>query len=64
MDMKYKSIEHKLNKLTLKQTEKPNNNTHFYPRVINETDIEFSNEEMTLLNKGLKYNLRHKKHTG
>jgi hypothetical protein len=52
MDKKYKSIEHKLNKLTLKQTEKPDINTQFYPRVINETDTEFSNEELTMLNKG------------
>lgn len=29
----------------------------FYPRVINQTSIVFSNDEMSLLNKGLKYNL-------
>jgi hypothetical protein len=28
--------------------------------VINETDITFTNDELTLLNKGLKYNLNHK----
>jgi hypothetical protein len=61
MDKKYKSIEHMLNKLTFKQTEKPDINTQFYPKVINETDIEFSNEELAMLNKGLKYNLSHKK---
>jgi hypothetical protein len=33
----------------------------FYPRVKNETAITFSDEEMTLLNKGLKYNLGHKR---
>lgn len=32
----------------------------FYPRVINKTDITFTNQELTLLNKGLKYNLIHK----
>jgi hypothetical protein len=61
MDKKYKSIEHKLKRLTLKQTEKPNNNIHFHPRVTNKTNIEFTKEEMTLLNKGLKYNLNHKR---
>jgi hypothetical protein len=61
MEMKYRSLEEKLNKLILKQNNKPNFNTQFYPRVMNETEIEFSNEEMTMLNKGLKYNLSHKK---
>jgi len=32
----------------------------FYPRVINQTDLEFTNEEYTLLDKGLKYNLGQK----
>ena len=32
----------------------------FYPRVVNETNIRFTNEELTLLNNGLKYNLGHK----
>ena len=32
----------------------------FFPRVVNKTGIYFSNEEMGLLNKGLKYNLEHK----
>ena len=32
----------------------------FYPRVNNRTDIEFSGNELTLLNKGLKYNLSFK----
>jgi len=32
----------------------------FFPRVINKTYISFSNEEMGLLNQGLKYNLEHK----
>ena len=32
----------------------------FYPRVINNTDITFSYGEMTMLNKGLKYNLNFK----
>jgi hypothetical protein len=33
----------------------------FYRRVVNETAVKFSDEEMTLLNKGLKYNLSHKR---
>jgi hemerythrin len=61
MEKKYKSIEDKINRLTLNQTKKPNTYTQFYPRVVNETAIKFSDEEITLLNKGLKYNLSHKR---
>ena len=61
MQRKYKILEEKLEKLTLKQSRKPNTNIQFYPRVINEAKMEFSNEEMTMLNKGPKYNLSHKK---
>ena len=61
MQRKYKNLDEKLEKLTLKQPRKPNHNIQFYPRVINETKIEFSKEEITLLNKGPKYNLSHKK---
>jgi len=61
MEKKYESIEDKINRLTLIQTKKPNTNTQFYPRVVNETAIKFSDEEMTLLNKGLNYNLSHKR---
>jgi hypothetical protein len=32
----------------------------FYPRVLIEIAIIFFDEEITLLNKGLKYNLSHK----
>ena len=55
-------IDREINKLTLDQTSKPNkkNNTSFYPRVINKTDIIFTNEEIGFLNKGLKYNLGRK----
>jgi hypothetical protein len=35
-------------------------NSTFYPRVINKNDIDISNEELNLLNKGIKYNLGHK----
>lgn len=32
----------------------------FYPRVINLTEIDFTNEEANLLNKGLKYSFKNK----
>ena len=33
---------------------------NLYSRVVNKTNIAFSNDELSLLNEGLKYNLRHK----
>jgi hypothetical protein len=30
---------------------------NFYPRVVNKTNIAFTNDEMALLNKGLQYNI-------
>jgi hypothetical protein len=59
MEKKYKTLDLKINKLTHHQNKNLDTNTQLYPRVINKTDIEFSSEEMTLLNKGLKYNLTH-----
>ena len=52
-----------LNKLKNTQTIKnPTNNTKttFHTRIINNTDIIFSNDEITLLNKGLRYILHFK----
>jgi len=60
MEIKYKQLDLKINRLVATQTEWPNSRTQFYPRVINRTNITFSDEEMTLLNKGLKYNLNYK----
>ena len=60
MEKKYKQLDLKINRLVATQTEKPNTKTQFYPRVINKTNVTFTDEEMTLLNKGLKYNLNYK----
>jgi len=48
-------MESKLKKLTNTQIEKVDNMTKFYPRVVNKPNIVFSNDELILLNKGLKY---------
>jgi hypothetical protein len=60
---KYQNLDRKLNKLTQMQTTCPLQKHRFYPRVINNTDIPFSNCEMSLLQKGLKYNLHTHTHT-
>jgi len=61
MEKKYKSLDTKINKLVQTQTNNPNTNIQFYPRVINKTNISFTDDELTLLNKGLKYNLSQKR---
>ena len=60
MDKKYNYIKQKLNKLEHTQTSTPKHVKTFYPRVINNTNIRFNAEELSLLNKGLKYNLSYK----
>jgi hypothetical protein len=61
MEKKYKTLDLKINKLTCGQNKNLDTNIQFYRRVINKTDTKFSNDEMTLLNKGLKYNLTYKR---
>jgi hypothetical protein len=57
----YNSLDKKIRKLVQAQTIKPSTNTQFYTRVVNKTNIHFTGEEPTLLNKDLKYNLSHKR---
>ena len=59
--IKYKSLDNKLQKLTQAQRTTPREHHTFHPRVINNTNIPFSNKEMRLLQKGLKYNIHAKK---
>ena len=54
---KYQNLDKKLKKLIQSQTIHPQQKHEFYPRVINNTKISFTQCEMTLLQKGLKYNL-------
>jgi len=60
MEKKYKLLDMKSSNIVCTKTVTPNNETEFYPRVINKTNIDFTDEEVTPLNKGLKYNLNHK----
>ena len=54
-------MDEKISRLTQTQTCNPKTDINFYPRVVNKTSIEFSDQEMELLNKGLKYNLGKKR---
>jgi hypothetical protein len=47
--------------MTLTQTATPKEKHIFRPRLINNTDISFTNSETALLQKGLKYNIHAKK---
>jgi hypothetical protein len=62
MDKKYNTINQKLKK-KLEKTQYPNPEYHkkFYPRVVNKTNIVFTADELTLLNKDFKYNLIYKR---
>jgi uncharacterized radical SAM superfamily Fe-S cluster-containing enzyme len=57
---KYKWLNEKLKKLTQQQTNSHTDAPDFYPQVINNTNIVFTEEENTLLHKGLKCNLHFK----
>jgi hypothetical protein len=57
IESKYRTIDNKVKKLSKVQTQNNELQKLFYPRVDNRTDIEFSGNELILLNKGLKYNL-------
>jgi hypothetical protein len=57
---KYRNLDKKLGHLTKTQTKTPYRTHTFYPRLINNTDIQFSEGETKLLQKGLKYNLHGK----
>jgi hypothetical protein len=46
MEKKYKTMDDKINKLIQYQMNKPSNITSFYPRVVNKTNIIFSEEEI------------------
>jgi hypothetical protein len=65
MTIKHNNINKKITKMTTKTTvETDNNDTQqphpFYPRVNNLSNTTFTKDEISLLNKGLKYNLHHK----
>ena len=54
-------MDKKIGKLTQTQVNNHNTDIKFYPTVINKTNIPFDDEELSLLNKGLKYNLSQKR---
>jgi hypothetical protein len=59
IEIRYEKLDQKLRKLKDTQKTVPKENT-FYPRVINKTNITFTDDELNLLGKGLKYNIWHK----
>jgi hypothetical protein len=58
--MRYKALDNKIKCLTQQQTHTHPPKNNFHPRVINMTNISFSETEMAMLQKGPKYNLHNK----
>ena len=58
--MRYNTLDNKIKRLTQQQTHNDPPKSNFYPRVVNMTDISFSETEMALLQKGPKYTLHDK----
>ena len=56
----YKNLDDKISRLANLQIERTEEKFMFYPRVICQTDIPFTEEQQTLLNNGIKYNLNHR----
>jgi len=59
-DAKHRTIKAKLNQLSKTQTNNSDFQKQFYLRVVNKINITFTSDELSLLNKGLKYNLVYK----
>jgi len=57
----YDNLNQKLNKLTQSKTKTPTPPNTFFPRVINNTSIQFTHNEQKLLEKGPKYNIHSRK---
>jgi hypothetical protein len=55
------NLDKKINKVIREQTVTPRERHTFHHRVINNTNVTFSNSETNLIEKGLKYNLHTKK---
>ena len=64
MQNKYEILHEKLKKKKLKNSQKVEDNittpSKFYFRVVNNTNINFSKDELAIHSKGLKYNLHFK----
>ena len=56
----YKNLDNKISRLANLHIERTKEKFKFYPRVISQTDILFTEEQQTLLNKGIKCNLNQK----
>jgi len=61
IDKKYKNINQKLKILEWIQTPSHDQHSSFYPRVVNQTIATFTPDVLSLLSKGLKYNLSYKR---
>jgi hypothetical protein len=57
--LKERKMENMPSNIIAKQNKALDVHAHnFYPRVVNKTNITFTNDETALLNKGLQYNMQ------
>jgi hypothetical protein len=59
--IKYKNLHNKTDNVTRNHVGTPDSAVTVHPTVINKNDTEFSNEQLSMLNKGMHYNLNKKK---
>ena len=59
-NIKHQNLHNKTDDVTRNHDCTPDSPVTVYPTVINKTDTDFSNEQLSVLNKGMQYNL-HKK---
>jgi hypothetical protein len=59
-EQKYRHINEKIDNLQSTTQRREAHHIQFHPRVINHTNITFTTDELTLLEKGLQYNMHHK----
>jgi hypothetical protein len=59
-EQKYRHINEKLEKLHSATLHRETPQIQFHSRVVNLTDITFTTDELTVLEKGMQYNLHHK----
>ena len=60
-NIKHPKLHNNTDDVTCKHVGTPDSPVTVYPTVINKTDTDFSNEQLSMLNKGMQYNLHEKK---
>jgi hypothetical protein len=60
-NIKYQNLHKNTDNVTRNHVSTPDSPVTVYPTVIDKTDSDFSNEQLSMLNKGMQYDLHKKK---